>query len=161
MAVPELISKERFEIARVELDLLVAEWLKEYVAKTVVVEEPPMWTWTSEWSIHYRRLEKTIYLPEFFIKAFILSPSKTKRALRWSLAHEFWHYVQHVRGGPLGIPILDFPRLAEYISEKRAVLLSGITDAEGWSLTTDITDLVMFFEKEEMKSGTLRHWINY
>ena len=142
------ISSERFEAARAELDLLVAEWLAEYLSKTVAVDRPPMWTWTSEWSMHYRRTEKVVYISELYLKAYILSPSKAKRALRYALAHEYKHYVQDVRGGPFALPILDFPRIAEYLADKHAVLLSGISDAEGQSLIVEMVDLVMFYEAQ-------------
>lgn len=143
------IPTEKFEGARAELDLLVGEWLTEYLSKTVGVDTPPRWTWTSGWtSPYYRRTEKAIYISEIYLKAYILSPSKAKRALRWSLAHEYWHYVQEVRGGPFALPILDFPRMAEYLADKHAVLLSGISDAEGQSLTVDVVDLVMYYERE-------------
>ena len=143
------IPAERFEGARAELDLYVADWLTEYLSKTVAIDTPPRWTWTSGWSApYYRRTEKAIYISEIYLKGYILSPSKAKRALRYALAHEYWHYVQDVRGGPFALPILDFPKMAEYLADKHAVLLSGISDAEGQSLIVDVVDLVMYYERE-------------
>lgn len=155
------IARERFEGARAELDLLVAEWLTEYLSKTVAVDTPPRWTWTSEWSMHYRRTERTIYISELYLKAYLLSPSKAKRALRWALAHEYWHYVQDVRSGPFGIQVLDFPRMAEYLSDKHAVLLSGISDAEGQSLTVEIVDLVMYYEGQRESPASREFKVRY
>jgi len=145
------IPETRLNAAKMELDQLIKQWLDEYLARTPMARvPPPRWKWTPEWSaIHYHITDQTIYINEYYAKGYILSPNKAKRVLRWSLAHEFWHYIQHVHGGPLGFPILDFSRVAEVLAEKHAVLLSGISNPEGDALTVEIVDLVMFFEQAE------------
>lgn len=137
-----------------ELEKFISDQLDEFTAKTLGITVPPAWAWSSEWlEPYYLRSLKTIFLPkEFLIRAFLLVPKKTKRALRGSLGHEFWHYVQDVRGDPLvvkGIVIAQIPTLtvseniAERVAIKRAVFLTGISHAEHLRDWEDISSLVM------------------
>jgi len=141
-------------VAEDELAAYIDEQLAEFTAKTLGITVPPAWDWSSEWmEPYYLRSLKTIFLPkEFLMIAFRLAPEKTKRALRGALGHEFWHYVQDVRGDPLvirGIKIADIPtlkvseNLAERVAMKRAVVLTGISHAEHMRNWHEITDLVV------------------
>ena len=129
------------EESEVELSRYVNDQLAEFTAKTLGIKSPPAWAWAPEWvEPYYSPKLKTIYLPkEFLLHAFQLEPIKTKAAIRGSLGHEFWHYVQNVRGDPLvvkGIKIANIPtislseNLAERVAIERAVLLTGIGHAE-------------------------------
>jgi len=154
---PEIrvITRSEKEIAKAEVAAYIDSLLREYTAKTVGLDKPPAWSWTLGWPLFYRPEDRRIYIPEhIYVLGYILEPYKTKRSLSWALAHEYWHYVQDVRGEwAMRIPILSFPRVAEYIAEKRAVLLSGIGDAEGIALTREILNRILsvvFFERKEL-----------
>jgi len=137
-----------------ELGKFIEDQLAEFTTKTLGIRVPPAWAWSSEWvEPYYLRSVKTIFLPkEFLMRAFLLDPEKTKKAIRGTLGHEFWHYVQDVRGDPLiikGIKIANIPTLklseniAERVATKRAVFLTGISHVENLRDWEDITNLVI------------------
>jgi len=137
-----------------ELTRYIDEQLAEFTAKTLGITAPPTWDWSHEWmEPYYLRSLKRIFLPkEFIMRAYLMIPEKTKHALRGALGHEFWHYVQDVRGDPLvikGIKVANIPtlniseNLAERVAIKRAVLLTGISHAEHLRNWEEITDLVV------------------
>jgi len=128
-----LIAASEKESVKAQLSAYIDSLLREYTAKTVGVDEPPTWMWTQRWPMFYYPGDKTIYITEhIYVLGYTREPYKTKRALRWAVAHEFWHYVQDVRGEwAIRVPMLSFPRVAEYIAEKQAVRLSGISEIEG------------------------------
>jgi len=137
-----------------ELAKYINDQLAEFTAKTLRIMVPPAWAWGSEWmEPYYLRSLRTIFLPkDFLIRAYRLDPEKTKKAIRGSLGHEFWHYVQDIRGDPLvikGIKIADIPTLrvseniAERVAIRRSVFLTGISHVEHLRNWEEISDLVM------------------
>jgi len=128
-----------FESEIAEVDEYIGELLVEYVAKTVGVTEAPYWFWGPGWPLMYYPDLRKILIP--FIVAFFWGRDreKTKSALRYALGHEFWHFVQDVRGEwAIRVRIIDFPFLAEYMAEKQGVRLSGIPSAEGLRLWREL-----------------------
>jgi len=134
MAELELIPE-----VRAEVDKYIGETLAEFVAKTVGITEAPFWFWGVGWPLMYYPKLRKILIPDIVAVFWIRDREKTKRALRYALGHEFWHYSQEVRGEwIIRVPILDYPRLAEYIAEKQGVRLSGITTVEGLRLWREL-----------------------
>jgi len=157
-----LIAALEKESVKAQLSAYIDGLLREYVAKTVGVDEPPAWTWTMHWPMFYYPGNKTVYITEYtYVLGYILEPYRTKRALRWAVAHEFWHFVQDVRGEwTIRVPILSFPRVAEYIAEKQAVRLSGIGDAEGMALTREVLGVVFVHTPTFGEVQPMRCWIS-
>jgi len=126
------ITVDQLERAIIEVREFINDLLSEYVAKVPDVEVPPSWDLGPVWPPQYYPGVRKILVPEKVAVLWAVDKEKTKTALRWSFAHEFWHYVQEVRGARrFRIPVLEFPVLAEYLAGKQAVRLSGITTAEG------------------------------
>jgi len=129
-----------------EVEAFISETLKAYTAMTLGVEKPPDWGWTSQWRIYYSPRERKIYIHELLKEAWKLDPELTKRFLKYALAHEFAHYVQHVRGVSVlevvKVPIIEFPMLSEYLARKKATMLSGITRVEADALETEVLELL-------------------
>lgn len=129
-----------------ELEAFINDVLEAYTAMTLGVKEPPKWRWTSRVTISYSIPDKTIYIHEALKDAWKLDRRLTERFLRWSLAHEFTHYVQDVRGISVlelvKVPIIEFPWISEYLATKKATMLSGITKMEGDVLTTQVLTLL-------------------
>jgi len=124
------------ERAAFEVREFIDDLLREYVAKVPGMEVPPLWDLAPVWPPQYYPRARKILIPEQVALLWAIDKELTKTALRWAGGHEFWHYVQEIRG-IWGIPILDFPAVAEYIANKQAVRLSGVTTAEGmraWEL---------------------------
>jgi len=146
VVVPEIrvITATEKERAKAELSVYIDSLLREYTVKSVGIDKPPKWTWTLHWPMYYYPKDKTIYITEhIYVLGYIHNSSKTKRALRWAVAHEYHHYVQDIRGEwAIRVPILSFPRVAEYIADKKATLLSGISESEGMALTREIMEWV-------------------
>jgi len=124
------ITVGELERAAIEVRDFIDDLLSEYMVKVPDMMVPPLWDLGPVWPPQYYPGVKKILVPEQVAVLWAMDKEKTKTALRWAFAHEFWHNVQEVRG-ERGIPILDFPVLAEYLAEKQAVRLSGITTAEG------------------------------
>jgi len=124
------ITVGELERATFEVREFINDLLSEYVAKVPDVRVPPLWDLAPVWPPQYYPRVKKILVPEQVAVLWVMDKEKTKTALRWGIGHEFWHYVQEVRG-EWGIPILDFPVVAEYVAGKQAVRLSGVTAAEG------------------------------
>jgi len=124
------ITVGELEIAAIEVRDFINDLLSEYVAKVPDITVPPLWDLGPVWPPQYYPRVKKILIPQKVAVLWTIDKETTKTALRWSVAHEFWHYVQDVRG-ERGIPVLDFRRLAEYLAGKQAVRLSGITTVEG------------------------------
>jgi len=132
-----VITVAEMETARLEVTEYINGLLNEFVAKTLDMEVPPSWDFGPVWPPMYYPHVKKILVPETVVVLWAIDEKKTKRALRWGMGHEFWHYVQEVRG-ERGVPILSFPRIAQKIAEKQAVRLSGITTVEGESLWREL-----------------------
>ena len=124
------VTVTELEMARVEAAEYIDGLLEEFVAKTLGVEVPPSWDFGPVWPPMYYPSVKKVLVPETVMVLWAIQREKTKLALRWAMGHEFWHYVQEVRG-ERGVPILSFPRIAQKIAEKQAVRLSGVTTVEG------------------------------
>jgi len=124
------ITVAELETAKVEATEYINDLLNEFVAKTLDIEVGPSWDFGPVWPPMYYPSVKKILVPETVVALWAIDREKTKSALRWGMGHEFWHYVQEVRG-ERGVPILSFPRIAQKIAEKQAVRLSGITTVEG------------------------------
>jgi len=124
------ITVGELERAAIEVREFINDLLIEYVAKVPDVKFPPLWDLGPVWPPQYYPRVRKILVPEKVAVLWAVDKEKTKTALRWSFAHEFWHYVQEVRG-ERGIPILSFKWLREYLAGKQAVRLSGVTAAEG------------------------------
>jgi len=148
-------------MAEEELAAYITEQLATFTTQTLGIMAPPAWAWSSEWlEPYYLRSKKTIFLPkDLLVRAYVLDPEKTKMAIKGSLGHEFWHYVQDIRGDPLvikGIKIADIPTLkiseniAQRVAIKRAVFLTGISHAEHLRNWEEISNMVItsFIKKE-------------
>ena len=124
------IAVAELETARLEATEYINGLLNEFVAKVLDIEVSPSWDFGPVWPPMYYPRVKKILVPETVVVLWAVDREKTKPALRWAIGHEFWHYVQEVRGEH-GVPILSFPLIAQKIAEKQAVRLSGITAFEG------------------------------
>jgi hypothetical protein len=131
------ITVGELERATFEVRMFIGDLLSEYVVKVPGVKVPPLWDLGPVWPPQYYPRVKKILIPEKVAVLWAVDKEKTKTALRWAVAHEFWHYVQEVRG-ERGIPILDFRVVAEYIAGKQAIRLSGVTAAEGLRLWKEL-----------------------
>jgi len=131
------VTVGELERAAVEVREFINDLLSEYVAKVPDVRVPPLWDLGPVWPPQYYPRVRKILVPEQVAVLWAVDREKTKSALRWAVAHEFWHYVQEVRG-ERGIPILDFRFLAEHLAKKQAVRLSGVADAEGVRLWKEL-----------------------
>lgn len=115
--------------------------LREYVNRTWDVDEPPLWDLAPVWPPTYYPRVKKILIPQNVAILWVKAKETTMNALSWGLGHEYWHYVQDLRGERGGIPILSFPILAEFLATKHAGRLSGITSAEGVRLWVELIEL--------------------
>lgn len=77
--------------------MLFAEDYLCYLAEKEKTEVPKI-TWAL--SMRYERTTKTIWLSLFLVKHWKVNKEATKEVLRYALAHEFAHYLHHVRGLP-------------------------------------------------------------
>jgi len=132
-----MITVVELEMAKVEATEYINGLLEAYVARTLDVEIPPSWDFGPVWPPMYYPSIKKILIPETVVVLWAIDKYKAERALRWAVGHEFYHYVQEVRG-ERGVPILSFPRIAQRIAEKQAVRLSGITTVEGERLWREL-----------------------
>jgi hypothetical protein len=132
-----MVTKEE---AKAEVAMLIDETLREYVSKTMGIYAPPRWEWTYEYPFFYNPPNRTIYVSEpVSVWWWMRDKEKAKKALRYALGHEFWHYVQDVRGEwRIRVPILAFPGLAEYIAQKHAVRLSGVGTLQFESIVREL-----------------------
>jgi len=139
------ITVGELERATIEVRDFINDLLSEYLAKVPDMEEPPSWDLGPVWPPQYYHRERKILVPQKVAVLWAIDKEKTKTALRWSIAHEYWHDVQEVRGARrFRIPVLDFPRLAEYLAGKQAVRLSGITTAEGLQAWRELLSILQF-----------------
>lgn len=132
-----VITVAEMETARLEATEYINDLLSEFLAKTLNIEVSPSWDFGPVWPPVYYPSVKKILVPEAVVVLWAKDRDKTKLALRWAMGHEFWHYVQEVRG-ERGVPILSFPWIAQKIAEKQAVRLSGITAVEGERLWREL-----------------------
>ena len=131
------VTVTELETAKVEATEYINDLLEEFVARTLGVEVPPSWGFDPVWPPMYYPSVKKILIPETVMVLWAKDTDKTKLALRWAIGHEFWHYVQEVRG-QRGVPILSFPWIAQRFAEKQAVRLSGVTTVEGERLWKEL-----------------------
>jgi len=135
------ITVGELERAAFEVRDFINDLLSEYVAKVPDVMIPPTWDLGPVWPPQYYPSVRKILVPERVAVLWAVDKEKTKTALRWAFAHEFWHYVQEVRG-ERGITILSFPRVAEYLADKQAVRLSGVTTPEGVRVWRELLEMI-------------------
>ena len=123
------------EQAKVEASIFIEGNLRSFVARTPRVEKPPRWKWSLEFPPHFV-IPDLIVLPEHVIvSGWIVNKEKTKRALRFTLGHEFAHYSMYVV--LVKNPWRVIPRLKLYsqiIADAHAFRLTGITDRENTRL---------------------------
>lgn len=135
------ITVGALERATIEVREFINDLLSEYVAKVPDVIVPPLWDLGHVWPPQYYPRVRKILIPDQVAVLWVVDREKTKTALRWAVAHEFWHYVQEVRGARrFRIPVLDLPVLAEYLAGKQATRLSGITTAEGLQVWRELLE---------------------
>lgn len=137
------ITVGELERATIEVREFINDLLSEYTAKVPDVMAPPLWDLAPVWPLQYYPRVKKILIPDQVVALWVMDREKTKTALRWAVAHEFWHYVQELRATRgLRIPVLDFPVLAEYLAGKQAVRLSGITTTEGMQVWRELLHVI-------------------
>lgn len=132
------------EQAKIEASILIEGTLRSFVARTPRVEKPPRYAWSLEFPPHFI-IPDLIVLPEHIIVAgWMVDKEKTKRALRYSLAHEFAHYSMYVvlAKNPWRI----MPRLKLYsqaTADAHAFRLTGITPKENRRLWGELIDEIL------------------
>jgi len=152
-----LVPPDPYEMVKAELIVYVDDLLREFTAKTLGITKPPLWLWTSiqEIPAFYDTSMKVIFLWDtFWVTCYLHDPYKTKRLLRISAAHEFWHWVQQTRGEwVIRLPTLSFPLVGEHLASKQAARLSGISDVEAKALMEELARLFARVMKEEVKES--------
>ena len=128
---------------KAEIGDFIETVLREYEARTPL--SPPdfghtRWVWRLEFPLYYSTRTDAIVVPEHVgVLAWLLDKKKAKRALRWSLAHEFIHRLQRYRFGTIAFtrPVIG---MSQRVAEGRATILSGVTAAEGDELWKELID---------------------
>ena len=119
------------EQAKFEAYIFIEGNLRSFVARTPRVEKPPRWDWRLDFPPYFV-IPDLIILPEHVIvSGWIVNKEKTKRALRFTLGHEFAHYSMYVV--LVKSPWRIMPRLKLYsqtIADAHAFRLTGITPKE-------------------------------
>jgi len=141
--------------AKAELARFIDDQLREFVVKTFGIQSSPAWVWSiglEAFPPYYDTTKKTIVLPEFiYVQGYLIDPDATKRALRWVLGHEYWHYVQHQRGEWVrGAGIFAGPTLEERVAVTRASILTGISNMEGLILTEHVLEAIIEKKVDEI-----------
>lgn len=117
--------------------------LREYEARTPLLPTDfghTRWVWRLEFPFYYSPRTDAIVVPEHVVVlAWFLDKEKAKRALRWSLAHEFTHRLQRYRFGTVAFtrPVIG---TSQRVAESRATILSGVTVAEVDELWKELID---------------------
>jgi len=140
------------EEAKVEVSHFIDGTLREFVTRTPRIDTPPIWKWSPEWPFVFY-VPDLILVPEpVVVLCWMSNRDKTARALRFSLAHEYWHYVQYQTR----------PRLwgkwgSEVLADIQAARLTGISPRENEVLWDELISGVLA-TKELRSPGSLEEF---
>jgi len=112
------------EETKAEVTYFIDEVFRDFVARTHRVVTPPIWKWSPQWPFIFY-VPDLILVPEpVVILSWMYDREKTSRALRFSLGHEYAHYLQYQTRPPWG------KWGSEILADLQAVRLTGITPRE-------------------------------
>jgi len=113
------------EEAKVEVSHFIDETLREFVTRTPRIDMAPIWKWSPQWPFVFY-VPDLILVPELVVvPSWMYDRDSTVRCMRFSLAHEYAHYLQY----------RTRPRLwgkwgSEILADIQATRLTGITPRE-------------------------------
>lgn len=119
--------------ARVEATRFIGETFREFVGRTPRIDTPPIWKWSLEWPFMFYVPDLVLVPEAVVVLSWMYDRDKTVRALRFSLAHEYVHYLQYQTR----------PRLwgkwgSEILADIQATRLTGITPRENELLWNEL-----------------------
>ena len=132
------------EQAKIEASIFIEGTLRSFVARTPRVEKPPRYTWSLEFPPYFLTPDLIVLPEHVIVSGWIVNTEKTKRVLRFSLAHEFAHYSMFQVLAKHSWRII--PRLKLYsqtIADAHAFRLTGITPKESHRLWGELISEIL------------------
>lgn len=133
--IPEIrvITPYEKERVKAEASHFIDEILRDFLARTHMPVALPVWKWSPEWPFVFYPPDLILVPNGVVILSWIYDEEKTKRALKFSLGHEYAHYLQYQTR----------PRLwgrwgSEVGADIQATRLTGITPRENQVLWNEL-----------------------
>lgn len=131
--------------AKAEAHSFIDETLTEYVMRTPRVDVAPAWAWSLTFPPAFIPRANLILLPEHLIvPGWVVDKDLTKRALRYTIAHEFAHYKQYYlcTRQPWN-PILHMKLGSQIFADAEAFRLTGITSKQDFKMWGELIEKIL------------------